>query len=189
MCMCGARPLSTHRSGLCVVSHAELVAAALSTGYRSVPGRYSRTTVQADLQRIPLQDNSLDGAIVLHVLEHVPDWKQALRELHRVLRPGGFLEKDTPCYEENESGGQIENCTATRAANQFDGSKPVGYLCQQPDHLWGLDCYRQLAAAFDAVKGFSCHNYPAELTVTNSIRFIGFAQTHKPGRIRCTKVA
>jgi hypothetical protein len=34
-------------------------------------------------------DGSLDFFICSHVLEHIPDDRQALRELYRVLRPGG----------------------------------------------------------------------------------------------------
>lgn len=37
----------------------------------------------------PLQDEAVDGAVSFTVLEHVPDQELALREILRVLKPGG----------------------------------------------------------------------------------------------------
>lgn len=42
-----------------------------------------------DITSIPRQDASFDVVICNHVLEHVPDDRQAMRELFRVLEPGG----------------------------------------------------------------------------------------------------
>jgi ubiquinone/menaquinone biosynthesis C-methylase UbiE len=47
--------------------------------------------VVADAQALPLSDASLDVALAMHMLYHVPDIEQAARELRRVLRPGGTL--------------------------------------------------------------------------------------------------
>lgn len=47
--------------------------------------------VQASLTALPLDAGSFDLALCSHVLEHVPDDRAALRELFRVLRPGGLL--------------------------------------------------------------------------------------------------
>jgi SAM-dependent methyltransferase len=42
-----------------------------------------------DVERLPHADGSLDLVLCSHVLEHVPDDRQAARELARVLAPGG----------------------------------------------------------------------------------------------------
>jgi len=47
--------------------------------------------VQADLTALPLPDASVDGVHLSNVLHLVPDWRGALAELARVLRPAGAL--------------------------------------------------------------------------------------------------
>jgi SAM-dependent methyltransferase len=44
---------------------------------------------QCDITAIDYHDDSFDLIICSHVLEHVPDDRQAIRELFRVLRPNG----------------------------------------------------------------------------------------------------
>lgn len=48
-----------------------------------------RPAFQSDMQELPLPDNSVDAIVCLHVLEHVPDDRRAVRELSRVLKPEG----------------------------------------------------------------------------------------------------
>ena len=45
----------------------------------------------ADIQALPLPDESADVSLAMHMLYHVPDIGAAVRELRRVLRPGGVL--------------------------------------------------------------------------------------------------
>lgn len=45
--------------------------------------------LQASLTSLPLADDSIDLLLCYHVLEHVPDDVTAMREIARVLRPGG----------------------------------------------------------------------------------------------------
>src|SRR6202023_4104022 len=43
----------------------------------------------ADAERIPYQDNTFDLVVGHAVLHHIPDVELTLREVLRVLRPGG----------------------------------------------------------------------------------------------------
>ena len=44
-----------------------------------------------DAERIPVADGSYDAVFELAVLHHLPDWRAALAEIERVLRPGGLF--------------------------------------------------------------------------------------------------
>jgi SAM-dependent methyltransferase len=44
----------------------------------------------------PLRDETFDGVLLNEVLEHVGDEQATLREIHRVLRPGGHLALMSP---------------------------------------------------------------------------------------------
>ena len=49
-----------------------------------------------DVTRIPHLDDTFDAIICSHVLEHVPDDRGAIRELHRVLAPDGWAILQVP---------------------------------------------------------------------------------------------
>jgi SAM-dependent methyltransferase len=49
-----------------------------------------------DGTRIPFPDNSLDAAVSFQVIEHVRDDSGHVREISRVLKPGGLLVMTTP---------------------------------------------------------------------------------------------
>ena len=59
--------------------------------------------LQFDLRHCPLPDACVDAVTSLNVLEHIDDDTQALREIARVLRPGGVAHVEVPagpgCYD------------------------------------------------------------------------------------------
>jgi SAM-dependent methyltransferase len=46
--------------------------------------------VKADICNLPFEDNTYDIILCNHVLEHIPDDTKAMKELYRVLKPGGM---------------------------------------------------------------------------------------------------
>ena len=48
------------------------------------------TALVGDCQeKIPVEDNSFDRILVIHVLEHLPNLPSALKEIHRILKSNG----------------------------------------------------------------------------------------------------
>jgi SAM-dependent methyltransferase len=52
--------------------------------------------IQFDLIHCPLPSESVDAVIMLNVLEHIKDDAAALRQVRRILRPGGLLIVEVP---------------------------------------------------------------------------------------------
>lgn len=64
--------------------------------YLSIDLSSHRAMRKMDLTALDLDDASLDVILCSHVLEHIPDDRLAMRELHRVLRPGGWAILQVP---------------------------------------------------------------------------------------------
>jgi SAM-dependent methyltransferase len=45
--------------------------------------------VQGDAQALPIADGLFDRVLAMNALYHMPNWRQALLEMRRVVRPGG----------------------------------------------------------------------------------------------------
>lgn len=45
--------------------------------------------IVGDIHNLPFEDASIDAIICISILEHVEEPQRAVRELHRVLKPGG----------------------------------------------------------------------------------------------------
>ncbi len=69
----------------------------LKPHYKAHRARYQTADLESpladlhfDIQQIPLADESVDVVICNHLMEHVADDRQAMRELHRILKTGGW---------------------------------------------------------------------------------------------------
>lgn len=45
--------------------------------------------LETGAEAVPLEDNSIDTAVITFVLCTIPDWEKSLSEVRRVLKPGG----------------------------------------------------------------------------------------------------
>lgn len=80
----------------------------------------SLSLVQADAQRLPLPDESVDVAMAMHMLYHVPDVPAAIRELRRITKRDGTVLAST-----NSSAhlAEINDLLAAAVSSQLD--RPV----------------------------------------------------------------
>jgi SAM-dependent methyltransferase len=62
---------------------------------RGAPFHFARAVGE----RLPFRDGSVDLAILIEVIEHLPEPELTLRQIARVLRPGGRLVMTTPNYD------------------------------------------------------------------------------------------
>jgi SAM-dependent methyltransferase len=89
-CGCGAGDYVFALAELGLDPHGiEYDAAKVELGKRNP--RHGHRLSQGDLQALALDSEQWDYAMLNEVLEHVPDERAALREIHRVLKPGGIL--------------------------------------------------------------------------------------------------
>ena len=83
-----------------------------------------------DVQHIPLEDDFTDVVICNHILEHVEDDRQALRELHRILKPGGWgivlSPMDSSRKETFEDDTITDPAERTRVFGQYDHRRIYG---------------------------------------------------------------
>ena len=56
--------------------------------------------IQFDLLDCPFPDRSVDVVIALNVLEHIKDDTSALRQIHRILKPGGYAIIEVPAGQD-----------------------------------------------------------------------------------------
>ena len=51
------------------------------------------------LEKAELEDRSADAVLMMHVIEHVSDPYSTLKEIYRILKPGGIFVMETPRYD------------------------------------------------------------------------------------------
>ena len=82
--------------------------------------------LQGDAQALPLPDASVDAAVMALVLFFLPDPPQGIRELVRVVRPGGTI----AAYHWDIAGGGLP------LQPVLDAVRAEGYQSQEPPSTW-----------------------------------------------------
>ena len=119
------------------------------------PG-HPATAVQGDALALPFADATFDRVIASEVLEHIPDDTAAMRELARVLRPGGAMAVTVPrCVPEainwalsdeyhDTPGGHVRIYRRSTLERRLSsaGLEPAGYHHAHGLHTpyWWLRC-------------------------------------------------
>jgi len=67
-------------------------------GYISADIESPLAKVKMDIHQIPFADNHFDVVLCNHVLEHVRDDQQVMKEFFRVLKPGGWAILQVPFF-------------------------------------------------------------------------------------------
>lgn len=93
----GLLALPLHEAGI-PVTGIDLTPAMLGKLVEKAGGRPPFPLVLADATRIPFADGTFGGAYLRWVLHLIPDWRAALAETLRVVRPGGVALVDLGGY-------------------------------------------------------------------------------------------
>lgn len=104
-------------------------------------------SVKMALPATPLLSNSFDALICMHVLEHIPDDRQAMRELYRVLKPGGWAGISVPIHLDQKTFEDPTITSPQERERAFGETVHVRY--------YGYDLVDRLAEA-----GFTIKMYP-----------------------------
>ncbi len=86
--------------------------------------------VVADVNKqLPLKHDSVDEIVAIHLLEHVTNLEQTMREFHRILKPDGTLKAWVPhCFSAIAFGDTThKRFFAYDSLSQFDPSHPTSY--------------------------------------------------------------
>jgi SAM-dependent methyltransferase len=148
--------LRAHRRVLVVAPEAclqQALRARPSLDYLSIDLESPLAMRHMDLTHLELPDASFDAVFCSHVLEHIPDDRAAMRELRRVLAPGGFAVLQTPLDSARERTFEDPAITAPAERLRMFG---------QADHvrIYGHDFFDRLRDC-----GFAIERIPLARTL------------------------
>lgn len=117
--------------------------------------------VKADICNLPFKDNSFDIILCNHVLEHIPDDTKAMKELYRIMKPGGWGIFQIP---------QDLNRDTTFEDDSITDKKERAKIFGQYDHvrIYGRDYFEKLRSIGFEVTEVA---YTKQLNETEITRF------------------
>ena len=113
--------------------------------------------VKADICNLPFEDNTYDVIFCNHVLEHIPDDTKAMKEMFRVLKPGGM-----GIFQIPQDLSRASTFTDDTIVDQKERAKIFG----QYDHVrvYGRDYFEKLRSiGFKVIEEDYTHKIAPEL--------------------------
>ncbi len=117
--------------------------------YAAAVGLPSIVWEHGDIQNIARQDQTFDTVVSCETIEHVPDPARAVRELARILRPGGRLFLTTPNYM--GTLGLYRGYLRMRGRVFTEVGQPINQFTMLPRTLYWLSRAGLRIATVDAV--------------------------------------
>jgi ubiquinone/menaquinone biosynthesis C-methylase UbiE len=165
-CGTGALTLRLANSGY-EVTGVDISAQMLSQLARRA-GELKVSLVEADIFSLPFPENTFDAAVSRWVLPHFSDWSSAVREVSKVLKPGGVFVFDFPSREHvDHAQSQASLLSRERLGYQhaFDGEAVDPYF------YYGAETHGSIAKVLSE-NGFILESRtPYGLLVSNSLIF------------------
>ena len=98
------------------------------------------TMVKMDITDIKLPNDQFDCILCYHVLEHIPDDEKAMKELFRILKPGGWAILQSPIDRDREKTFEDSNILSPEERKRAFGHR---------DHvrIYGRDYKERLSRA------------------------------------------
>ena len=106
---------------------------------------------RAEVAHLPFADASFDKILCSEVLEHVEDDRAALRELHRVLRPGGALAISVPHADYPWLWDPLNRAWRALGGRPLRGAQPAGIWSLHRRLYWPADLAQRVSEAGFAV--------------------------------------
>jgi SAM-dependent methyltransferase len=89
-------------------------------------GSGSLWLLQGDIERLPFADGVFDATLAVHVLHLARDWRGALAEALRVLRPGGVFLQGRDWRDPQSCVGRLRSKLRETLMDLLPGSRPPG---------------------------------------------------------------
>jgi len=96
---------------------------------------HAEPDILGSAEALPLAENSVDVAVCLEVMEHLPDPVAAAGEIARVLRPGGRAVVSVPfAYPIHDAPFDFQRMTSYQLVHMFESSGLRIELLQETGH-------------------------------------------------------
>jgi len=132
--------------------------------------------IQFDLVNCPLPDNSVDVVVALNVLEHIKNDEGALKQIYRILKPGGYAIIEVPAnsqlydfYDE-----QLKHFRRYDSKGLIQMSLKCGFVLSKSTHLgfWVYPPFK-LIKLQNKRKTEHLNSKQKQMTMKTQIRFGG----------------